>query len=114
MPLDDFLSSFDAFHLWHGDIHDDDIRVKAIIFGDRSLAVSSFADQLAAKSFNDAGQVFAGEDGVIHYQVADWLAIFAFYCRELLHVATSPVSCKTLVSRAGFSPVLIKIALLPQ
>jgi len=77
--LDNLLRSLDAFHLGHGDIHQDDIWFEAIIFGDRSFAVAGFTDQLAPKGFNNAGQVFSCKDRVVHYQVADRLAIFTFY-----------------------------------
>ena len=84
--LHDLLGRFDAFHLRHGDVHEHDVGMGAVVFGDGGQAVSGFARDLAAESFDHAGQILAREDGVVHDQVADWLPVFAaFYWCKLLH-----------------------------
>jgi len=47
----DALNGFDAFHLGHGDVHEDDVGLDAIELGDGGDAVSSLAG-------DDAGQRF--------------------------------------------------------
>src|SRR6266704_536834 len=44
----DSFSGLDAFHLRHGDIHENDVRLGAIVFGDRGAAVARFSCDLAA------------------------------------------------------------------
>src|SRR4051812_4057169 len=35
----DSLGGLDAFHLWHGDVHENDVWLGAIVLGDRGAAV---------------------------------------------------------------------------
>ena len=86
MLAHDLLRGFDAFHLRHGDVHQDDIGFGTVVFGHRRNAVSSFAGQLSAECLNHAGQIFPGEHRVVHYQIADRLPVFAaFYGCKLFH-----------------------------
>src|SRR4030095_953808 len=85
--------------LRHGDIHEHDVWMSALIFGDGGQSVTSFTRYVPAKAFNHAGQVLAGKDGVVHDQIADWLAILAsFYRHELLHKASC---CNYSIITAG-------------
>jgi len=43
----------------------------AVVFGDGGHAVAGFASHLAAEVSTMRRQVLAGEDGVVHHQVAD-------------------------------------------
>jgi hypothetical protein len=76
MFLDDALDGFDAFHLWHGDVHEHDIRLGASVFGDGGAAIARLADYLAAKGFDHLRKTLSREDGIVHDQVADGLAVF--------------------------------------
>src|SRR5690348_11488157 len=88
--LHDLLGGFNAFHLRHGDIHEHNIRLQAVIFADGRQYISSFARDLAAKTFHDTAQIFAREDGVVHDQILDRLPVFApLYCCTLLHTPSS-------------------------
>src|SRR6266849_8164714 len=46
---DDALDGFDAFHLGHGDVHEDDIGLDAVEFSDGSEAITGFTGNLAAE-----------------------------------------------------------------
>ena len=86
MLAHDFFGGLDAFHLRHGDVHEHDVGIGAIVFGDGGHAVSRFARDLSAEGFDHARQILAGEDGIVHDQIADRLAVLAaFYWCELLH-----------------------------
>src|SRR5579863_6210161 len=108
--LHNFLGSLDPFHLWHGDVHEDDIRLEPLVFADSGHAVSGFACDLATECFDHPGQIFAREDGIVHYQVADRLTVLtAFHWRKLFHITTSyrfkvPASCSCLPDKNQFLP----------
>src|SRR5438270_1118681 len=92
----DALGRLNAFHLRHGDIHEHDVRISAVVFGDCGAAIAGFARYLPAERLDHAGQVLTREDGVVNYQVADGLPIFTFYWCELLH--NEPPHCSYLQS----------------
>src|SRR6185295_8814357 len=75
----DLLGRLDPFHLRHGDVHEHDVGIGAVVFGDGGHSVAGFTRHLAAESFHDPRQVFAGEDGIVHHQVADRLAVLAAF-----------------------------------
>src|SRR5579862_5990765 len=88
MLLDDPFGSLNAFHLRHGDVHEHDVRMRAVELADGGQAVPGLSRHLPAKSLDHAGQILAGKHGVVHYQVADRLAVFAaFYGCKLLHTS---------------------------
>src|SRR6185437_11002427 len=109
MLADDPLDSFDALHLWQGDVHQDNVRVCARVLGNRCAAVASFACNLAAKCVNHLCQALAREDGVVYYKIADGLAILlSSQWRKWFHdfVSSSPIL-------TFHSPILVRSALLP-
>src|SRR5271165_4179158 len=59
--LHDLLGSFDPLHLGHGDIHQYDVRLQALIFGYGSHAISGFTRDLAPECFDHPGQILACE-----------------------------------------------------
>src|SRR3954453_8510525 len=80
------FSRFDPFHLRHGDVHEHDVRMGAVELADGSQAVSGFSRHLPAECLDHAGKILTGKHGVVHNEIADWLAVFAaFYRCELLH-----------------------------
>src|SRR5205807_8621998 len=81
----DALDRFDAFHLRHGDVHEHDVRLDAVVFGDGGQPVAGFAGQLAAEHLDHFDEVLAREDGIVHYQVADRLIVFSQQSGELFH-----------------------------
>src|SRR5215471_16233742 len=86
MRLHNAFSRLDAFHLRHGDVHEHDVRMRAVELADGSEAVPGFGCHLPAERFDHAGEILAGKYGVVDYQIADWLAVLAaFYGCELLH-----------------------------
>src|SRR5579872_2215421 len=86
MLLDDPFGGFDAFHLRHGDVHEHDVRMRAVELADGSQTVAGFSCHLPAERFDHAGQVLTGKHGVIHDQITHRLPIFAaFYWCKLLH-----------------------------
>src|SRR5713226_8991190 len=95
MQPHNLLGGCDAFHLWHGDVHEHDVGTGSLVLGYCGHAVARFAGHLPAECFDHAGQVFAGEDGIIHHEIAYRLTVFAAsYWRKLIHIATSScLSC---------------------
>ena len=90
MSKHNLFGGLNPFHLRHGDVHEHDVGIGAVVFGDGSHSVPGLARHLPAKGLHHAGQVLARENGVIHNQVADWLPVLAAsYWRKLLHIATS-------------------------
>src|SRR5690242_14955718 len=85
MLLDNALSGLNPFHYRHGDIHQDEIWLQAVIFRDSRGAISSLTGDLTTKRFDDAGQVLPGKHRIIYYQKADWLPILTLYWYKLLH-----------------------------
>src|SRR5215471_7124418 len=86
MSLNDAFGRFDAFHLWHGDIHEHDVGIGAVELADGSKAVTGFGCHLPAERFDHAGEIFTGEHGVVYDEVADRLPVLAaFYWCKLLH-----------------------------
>src|SRR5713226_2637182 len=57
-----FLRGLDAFHLWHGDVHEHDVGAGTLVLGYGGHAVARFAGQLSAECFDHARQVLAGPD----------------------------------------------------
>src|ERR1700690_1540982 len=87
MLLHNLLGSLDPLHLGHRDVHQHDVRRGALIFGYSGHTVSRFARHLATEGFDHSGQILTREDGIVHYQVADWLTILsAFHWCKLLHI----------------------------
>src|SRR5271169_5799057 len=102
MLLHNPFSRLDPFHLRHGDIHEHDVRMRAVELADGGQAVAGLSRHLPAERFDHAGQVLACKHGVVHDQIADWLPVFAaFYWCELLHNQTSPVYCISCRRAAG-------------
>src|SRR5579872_6400830 len=86
MLLHDPFGSFDSFHLRHGDVHEHDVRMRAVELADGSQTVAGFSCHLPAERFDHAGQVLTGKHGVIHDQITYRLPILAaFYWCKLLH-----------------------------
>src|SRR4029077_3487137 len=86
MLLDDALDSLDAFHLRHGDVHEDDVGIGAGVFGDGSAAVPGFADDLAAERFDHLRETLTCKDRVVNDQVASRLVVFLpRKCFKLFH-----------------------------
>src|SRR5204863_7778916 len=108
----------DPFHLRHGYVHQHDVRTSAVVLCNSRAAISRFTRYLSAKRLNHAGQVLARENGIIHYQITDGLAVFAFYWCKLLHKQPSsysnlelfqqshlPVANHCFPARAAFPPL---------
>src|SRR5215469_8817916 len=88
--LYDFFRRLNAFHLRHGDVHEHDVGLQAVIFADGGETVSGFARHLPAKTLDDAAQVLASEYGVVDDQVLHRLTILApLNCSKLLHIPSS-------------------------
>src|SRR2546423_94340 len=49
MLAHDALNRLNPFHLGHGDVHEDDVRLGALVFGDRGAAVAGFSGELATE-----------------------------------------------------------------
>src|SRR5437899_8122850 len=106
MLAHNLLGGLNPLHLGHGNVHEHDVGTGTLVLGYGCHAVARFASQLSAECVDHAGQVFASEDGIIHYQVADRLTVFAAFHRcKLLHIATSsclnstPALCSCLPSQ---------------
>ena len=83
MSAHDFLGRFDSFHLWHGDVHEHDVRMRAFVLGNGGETVPGLARHLAAKALDHAGKVLARKDGVIDDQIANRLTVLAtFNCSK--------------------------------
>src|SRR4029077_11828411 len=100
------------FHLRHGDVHEYDVGIGAFVFGDSGHTVAGFTRHLAAESFDNTRQVLAGENGIIHYQVADGLTVLAAFQRcKLLH-SSSCFAAKSFerpfITDHAFTPVFAK------
>src|SRR5229473_5067381 len=86
MVAHDLLRRLDAFHLRHGDIHQNDVGCQPFVLADCRNSVASLADYLSTECFDHSSQVLAGEHGVIHDQIAHRLSVFApSYGRKLVH-----------------------------
>src|SRR5271169_2235523 len=86
MLLNDPFSRLDSFHLRHGDVHEHNVRMRAVELADGSQAVPGLGRHLPAERFDHAGQILAGKYGVVHDQIADRLPVLAaFYWCKLLH-----------------------------
>src|SRR5882762_3283318 len=81
----DTLDRFNAFHLRHGDVHEHDVRLGAIEFGDGGEAVTGFARDFAAEELHHFNDVLPGEDRIVHHQISDGLAVFPEQSSELWH-----------------------------
>ena len=77
MLAHDTLDRFDAFHLRHGDVHEHDVGLDAVEFGNGGKAIAGFPSQLAAEHFDHLDEVLAREDGIVHHEVADGLMVFS-------------------------------------
>src|SRR5580700_9586770 len=110
MLLHDLLGRLDPLHLGHGHVHENNVGLEALIFGYGGHAISGFAGDLATECFDHPGQILAGEDGIVHYQVADRLPVLtAFHWRKLLHIQPPhrfkvPASCSCLPDKNHFLP----------
>src|ERR1700723_3776832 len=62
MFLDNTLDGFDALHLGHGDVHENDVGFRASVFGDGCAAVTRFADHLAAEGLDHFRETLSRED----------------------------------------------------
>src|ERR1019366_7111029 len=86
MLLNDSFSRFDSFHLRHGDVHEHNVRMRAVELADGSQAVAGLRRHLPAERFDHAGQILTGKHRIVHDQVADRLPVLAaFHWCELLH-----------------------------
>src|ERR1700688_4619181 len=81
----DALHGFNAFHLRHGDVHQDDIRLGTVELGDGGETVASLARHFPAESLDHFDEVLAREYGVVYHQVADGFIVFALQSSELWH-----------------------------
>src|SRR5271157_516415 len=77
MLADDALDGLDALHLRHGDVHEDNIGVGAVELGNGGQTVTGFTRYFAAEELDHLDEVLAGEDRVVHDQVAYGLLVFA-------------------------------------
>ena len=95
MVAHDLLRRLNAFHLRHGDIHQNDVGHQPFVLADRRNSVARLADYLSPECFDHPGQVLAGKHGVIHDQIAYRLSVFApFYGRKLFHGTPPQLSLK--------------------
>src|SRR5580700_3745338 len=86
MRLNDFLSGFDTLHLRHGDVHEHDVGMGPVELADGGQPIPGLGRHLPAKTFDHAGQILAGEHGIVDDQVTDRLSVLAsFYWCKLLH-----------------------------
>src|SRR5262249_8715220 len=85
MLLDDALDRFDAFHLRHGDVHEDNVRLDASVLRDSCAAVSCFASERAAERLHHFGEAFSREDRVVYDEIADGLVVLSSEWFELPH-----------------------------
>ena len=79
MLAHDLLGRLDPFHLRHGDVHEHNIGIDALVFGNGSHAVAGFTCHLAAKGFYNAGQILAGEDRIVDHQIAHRLTVLGSF-----------------------------------
>src|SRR3954451_10529949 len=106
----DTLRGLDAFHLRHRDIHQHDVRLCAVVLGDRRAAITRFTSDLAAECFDHPSQVLASKNGVIHHKVADGrFVLTSDQSRKLLHIRYPHIPSRHL--RAASSPVRTLISL---
>src|SRR5207253_6123306 len=81
----------------HGDIHEHDVRMRAVELADGSQAVAGLGCHLPAEGFDHANEVLTGKYGVVHDQIADRLSVLAaFYWCKLLH---NPFPLSNCISR---------------
>jgi len=64
----DALDGFNALHLGHGDVHQDDVGFDAVEFGDGGKAVAGFTGNFAAEKLDHFHDVLAREDGIVHHE----------------------------------------------
>ena len=82
----DALNGFDAFHLRHGDVHEDDVGFGALVLSNCGAAVAGFPGELSAKRLEQLHNVFSREYRVVNDQVANGFFIFtANQSGKLLH-----------------------------
>src|SRR6185369_3472280 len=94
MLAHDALGCLDTLHLGHGDVHQDDVGRNPIVFGDGGAAVTGFTGHQAAESLDHARKVLARKNGIVHYQVTDWLSVLrSKKSRELLHTCVLNWPC---------------------
>src|SRR5437773_10936147 len=79
------LDRFDAFQLWYGDVHQDDIRLRAVVLSDSRQAVAGFAGDFAAEKLHHLDDILSREDRVVHNEIADRLVIFPEQSGKLWH-----------------------------
>src|SRR5882724_3334559 len=79
------LDRFDAFHLRHGNVHQDDIRLRAVLLSDSRQAVTGFAGNVAAEELHHLDDILSREDRVVHNEIADRLVIFPEQSGKLWH-----------------------------
>src|SRR5438067_426291 len=86
MLAHDALNRLDAFHLWHGDVHEDDVGLGALVFGNGGAAVAGFSGKLSTKRLEQLHDVFPREYRVVNHQVSNGFLIFtANQSGKLLH-----------------------------
>ncbi len=81
----DALHRLDALHLRHGDVHEHDVRLAAVVFRDGGQAVAGFPGHFAAEHLDHFDEVLARKDGIVHHEVANRLIIFSEQSGELFH-----------------------------
>src|SRR5581483_155700 len=117
----DFFGCFNALHLRHGDVHEHDVGIDAVIFGDCGYSVTGFAGDLPAEALDHAGKILAREDRVVNDEISHRLTVLAaFHWCKLLHKTTLPLSLHTqgqvgpahefLLSRSHGSPRTARIS----
>src|SRR5437879_2682966 len=79
------LDRLDALHLWHCDVHQDDIRLRAVVLSDSRQAVAGFAGNFAAEELHHLDDILSREDRVVHNEIADRLVIFPEQSGKLWH-----------------------------
>ena len=85
MLAHDALDGLDAFHLRHGNVHEHDVRLDAVVLRDGGQAVAGFSGQLAAEHLDHFDEVLSREDRIVHHEVADRLTVFSQQSAELFH-----------------------------
>ncbi len=77
MLPDDALDGFNALHLGHGDVHENDVGLDAVELGNGREAVARFAGDFTAEDLDHLHDVLAGEDGIVHHEITDRLLVLA-------------------------------------
>src|SRR5580700_228867 len=73
--LHNALDRFDALHLRHGYVHQNEVGRGSRVFGDGGAPVTSLSDDLSAKGFDHLGEALSSEDRIVDDQVTHGLAI---------------------------------------